>query len=325
MRTVIKKTSQALRSLAFWQKMLILRVLTGIFILADVLTGASHQISWLIISNFRLPRLLILVIAGVAISVSGGLVQDTTENPLADSSLIGVTAGSSFGIVLFIAFGASLSNVLYVYPIFAVAGALLAYAILYQLALKRNSGQVNLILTGLAISAVFQALITIVQLHLDQFGIQKLAVWLSGDVWLTDYPYIALLAVLLAFALIILPRFFRRIDLLQTGQEMASSLGLDVIKTQKQLLILSLLFAAIGVAAVGSLGFLGLLAPHIARNMTTFSAKKRYIITIFVGVLIMLISDMLARTLIAPSTLPIGFVLSIVGAPYFIYLITKKI
>ena len=285
------------------------------------------NIGFLII-NFRLPRLLIILLAGIAISISGLLVQTVSRNSLADSGMLGLTSGASFGVVLLLLISENLKIPSWIslsYPLAGICGACLAYAILRLVRKSSRESSVSLILSGLAITAIFQSLITIIQLSVNSYDFQKLAVWLTGDVWLTDYKYISLLALALFFALLFLPFIFNELDVLSLGVELSKGLGLDVKKANNRIFILILIFTSIGVAAVGSLGFVGLIAPHIASRLGNFKAKNRLLATSLVGMIIMLMSDIIAKNIIAPSTLPLGFVVALVGAPYFIFLIHKEV
>jgi iron complex transport system permease protein len=179
------------------------------------------------------------------------------------------------------------------------------------------------LLIGVAIASLFNALVTIMQLGISAFEFQKLAVWLSGDVWQTDWTYIAILAVALILALAGLPFVTKRLEVLSLGSELASSLGLSVDKTRRHILLYALLFTSIGVAAVGALGFIGLIAPHIARRLVGFSFNKRLVVTAQIALLMILVADSISKMIIAPSTLPVGFVVALVGAPYFIFLAVR--
>jgi iron complex transport system permease protein len=248
-----------------------------------------------------------------------------TENPIADSGTIGITAGAAFGIVALTLLENRLTTTfpMFAYPIAAVLGASLAFLILERLALKQSRTMVQTLLIGVAIASLFNALVTMMQLGINAFEFQKLAVWLSGDVWQTDWTYIISLLVLLGLALIGLPFVTKRLEVLSLGGELATSLGLSVEKTRRHVLIYALFFSGIGVAAVGALGFIGLIAPHIARRLVGFSMKIRLVVTIQVALVIILVADGISKMIIAPSTLPIGFVVALVGAPYFIFLAVR--
>lgn len=288
--------------------------------------STNAQMLSILVWNFRLPRLVIVMAAGLALSVAGFIIQTLAENPLADSGTIGITSGASAGAVIFLLVAGhfSLSGFWnFSYPIFAALGAGLAFLLLYLFALKRAASSVRVLLTGIAITAFFQAVITLAQLSVNSFDFQKVAVWLSGDVWQTDPNYLLLCLFLLLTGLSVLPFFLNKLEILALGEEMATTLGLEVRKTKNQLYLLALFFAVIGVLLVGGLAFVGLIAPHIARELVGFKTRRRLSMTLLVGMLILVFSDFISQVIILPSSLPLGFVVAFIGAPYYIYLIQK--
>ncbi|WP_081167015.1 FecCD family ABC transporter permease [Lactococcus garvieae] len=280
----------------------------------------------LLIPQFRLPRLFVVLIAAISLSMAGLIIQTTVDNPLADAGTMGITSGASAGAVFFLLLSQwlKLSGIwLFMYPFFAVVGALVAFALLYQLALKKNASNIRVLLIGLGITALFQALITLAQLSINSFDFQQVAVWLSGDVWQTDLTFILFTFVLLIIGFLIFYFLRKKLEILSLGEEMATSLGLDVGRSKMQFYLIALLFASIGVLLVGGLAFIGLIAPHIARELVGFESKKRAGATILVAMIILLLADSLSQTIIAPSSLPLGFMVALIGAPYYIYLIQK--
>ncbi|MEG1485964.1 iron ABC transporter permease [Lactococcus sp.] len=309
------------------RKFTLLFVLLLVLIVADLTQFSTNsQILSILIPNFRLPRLITILSAGIALSLSGYIIQNITENPLADSGTIGITSGASAGSVgfLLIADHFKLTGIWnFSYPLFALIGALLSFALIYFFALRKQVSSVRVLLTGIAITAFFQALITIGQLSVNAFDFQKVAVWLSGDIWQTGTTYLIICILLLVIGLIILPFFLKKLEILSLGEEMATVLGLDVPKTKIYLYLLALLFAAVGVLLVGGLAFVGLIAPHIAREIVGFKSRKSLIATALSGMNILSFADIVSQMIIAPSSLPLGFVVAFIGAPYYIYLIQK--
>lgn len=303
--------------------LLLLLVLTGLD-----LTQFTFNLSLLsvLIPNFRLPRLIVVLIAGTALALAGAIVQTVTENPLADSGTMGITSGASAGTVAFLLISTqfhltSLWN--FSYPIFALLGAIFAFIILYLFALRKNVSNSRVLLTGIAITAFFQALITLAQLSVNSFDFEKVVVWLSGDVWQTNTTYLFVCGLLLLLALIVLATFMKKLALLSLGEEMAMGLGLDVRQAKLQLYLLALLLASVAVLLVGGLAFIGLIAPHIARELVGFKVKRRFLATSLIGMILLVSSDSLSQMVLAPSSLPLGFVVAFIGAPYYIYLIQK--
>ena len=309
------------------RKFTLLFVLLLVLIVADLTQFSTNsQILSILIPNFRLPRLITILSAGIALSLSGYIIQNITENPLADSGTIGITSGASAGSVAFllIADHFKLTGIWnFSYPLFALIGALLSFALIYIFALRKQVSSVRVLLTGIAITAFFQALITIGQLSVNAFDFQKVAVWLSGDIWQTGTTYLIICILLLVIGLIILPFFLKKLEILSLGEEMATVLGLDVPKTKIYLYLLALLFAAVGVLLVGGLAFVGLIAPHIAREIVGFKSRKSLIATALSGMIILSFADIISQMIIAPSSLPLGFVVAFIGASYYIYLIQK--
>lgn len=309
------------------KKFLFLIFLLVAFIIIDLTHFSTDwDLLSILIPQFRMPRTLVVLIAGTALAMAGYIIQTVVDNPLADAGTLGITSGASAGAVLFLFLSQWLKlsgSWIFMYPLFALLGGLFSFTLLYHLALKKNVSNIQVLLIGLGITALFQALITLAQLSINRFDFQQVAVWLSGDIWQTDKTFISVNFVLLIIGLFIFIFFRKELDLLSLGQEMATSLGLNVKKSKMQFYILALLFASIGVLLVGGLAFIGLIAPYIARELVGFESKKRALMTALVSMIILLLADSLSQIIIAPSSLPLGFVVALIGAPYYIYLIQK--
>ncbi|MDG6119350.1 FecCD family ABC transporter permease [Lactococcus formosensis] len=309
------------------KKFLFLVLLLIAFIIIDLTHFSTDwNLLSILIPQFRMPRTLVVLIAGTALAMAGFIIQTVVDNPLADAGTLGITSGASAGAVLFLFISQWLKlsgTWIFMYPLFALLGAVFSFALLYHLALRKNASNIQVLLIGLGITALFQALITLAQLSINRFDFQQVAVWLSGDIWQTDKAFIGLTFVLLIIGLLFFSLIRKELDLLSLGQEMATSLGLNVKKSKMQFYILALLFASIGVLLVGGLAFIGLIAPHIARELVGFESKKRALTTALVSMIILLLADSLSQIIIAPSSLPLGFVVALIGAPYYIYLIQK--
>ncbi|MFK4911826.1 FecCD family ABC transporter permease [Lactococcus petauri] len=309
------------------KKFLFLIFLLVAFIIIDLTHFSTDwDLLSILIPQFRMPRTLVVLIAGTALAMAGYIIQTVVDNPLADAGTLGITSGASAGAVLFLFLSQWLKlsgSWIFMYPLFALLGGLFSFTLLYHLALKKNVRNIQVLLIGLGITALFQALITLAQLFINRFDFQQVAVWLSGDIWQTDKTFISVNLVLLIIGLVIFIFFRKELDLLSLGQEMATSLGLNVKKSKMQFYILALLFASIGVLLVGGLAFIGLIAPHIARELVGFESKKRALMTALVSMIILLLADSLSQIIIAPSSLPLGFMIALICAPYYIYLIQK--
>ncbi|MFK4782820.1 FecCD family ABC transporter permease [Lactococcus petauri] len=309
------------------KKFLFLIFLLVAFIIIDLTHFSTDwDLLSILIPQFRMPRTLVVLIAGTALAMAGYIIQTVVDNPLTDAGTLGITSGASAGAVLFLFLSQWLKlsgSWIFMYPLFALLGGLFSFTLLYHLALKKNVSNIQVLLIGLGITALCQALITLAQLSINRFDFQQVAIWLSGDIWQTDKTFISVNLVLLIIGLFIFIFFRKELDLLSLGQEMATSLGLNVKKSKMQFYILALLFASIGVLLVGGLAFIGLIAPHIARELVGFESKKRALMTALVSMIILLLADSLSQIIIAPSSLPLGFMVALIGAPYYIYLIQK--
>lgn len=309
------------------KKFLFLIFLLVAFIIIDLTHFSTDwDLLSILIPQFRMPRTLVVLIAGTALAMAGYIIQTVVDNPLTDAGTLGITSGASAGAVLFLFLSQWLKlsgSWIFMYPLFALLGGLFSFTLLYHLALKKNVSNIQVLLIGLGITALFQALITLAQLSINRFDFQQVAIWLSGDIWQTDKTFISVNLVLLIIGLFIFIFFRKELDLLSLGQEMATSLGLNVKQSKMQFYILALLFASIGVLLVGGLAFIGLIAPHIARELVGFESKKRALMTALVSMIILLLADSLSQIIIAPSSLPLGFMVALIGAPYYIYLIQK--
>ena len=303
------------------KKFLFLIFLLVAFIIIDLTHFSTDwDLLSILIPQFRMPRTLVVLIAGTALAMAGYIIQTVVDNPLADAGTLGITSGASAGAVLFLFLSQWLKlsgSWIFMYPLFALLGGLFSFTLLYHLALKKNVSNIQVLLIGLGITALFQALITLAQLSINRFDFQQVAVWLSGDIWQTDKTFISVNLVLLIIGLVIFIFFRKELDLLSLGQEMATSLGLNVKQSKMQFYILALLFASIGVLLVGGLAFIGLIAPHIARELVGFESKKRALMTALVSMIILLLADSLSQIIIAPSSLPLGFMVALIGAPIY--------
>ncbi|MFF2910608.1 iron ABC transporter permease [Paenibacillus sp. NPDC057934] len=278
--------------------------------------------SYSVLLNLRLPRTLVAAAGGIALAVSGVLIQSAVRNPLADASIIGVTSGAGFG-ALVVLFAWPAMTVIAL-PIAAMAGGALAAAFVFFLAWRRSLNPSVLILLGIAISAIASAGI--------QVMIVKASIW-SGNslIWITGSTYGRgwnQFYSLLIFLLILLPIAYylgRKIDLLAFSDESSVGLGLPVRGTRLWAMIIGVLLAAGAVASVGTIGFLGLIAPHAVRMMIGHHTRRSIILSGLLGGLLLVIADTVGRTIMAPKEIPSGLIIMLIGAPYFLFLMYRSL
>jgi ferric citrate transport system permease protein len=274
------------------------------------------------IRDYELPRILMAFLIGTGLAVSGCVCQGVTRNPLAAPEIIGVVKGAALGSVfLLLAFPTAALSYL---PPAAFAGGLGAMVIVYLVSYKDGATTpVRLALVGIAVSAFCDAIIRYVMIR-EAHGIGAALVWLTGSlaaidmkrVWET-LPWVAVLVPLVGF-------YAYRLDLLQLGDDMAHGLGVAVERTRRLTLLFAVLLASVCVAAAGSLLFIGLIAPHMARRLVGSRHAVLLPAAALIGTLMLLVADAIGRGAAPPIELPAGMVTAVIGAPYFVYLLTRS-
>lgn len=292
------------------------------------LIGEGTAQEQLVLFDFRLPRMVIALLIGIGLAVSGTILQGVSQNGLADPGILGINAGAGLAVVLFIYFfqgsATSLGTLgIFVLPLSALIGAIFAAFLIYTIAWKKGISPIRLILVGIGINAAFGAGLIIIQLRMDPNDFMQATVWLSGSIWGTNWKYV--LSVL-PWILILIPIAIykaRFLNVLNLGDAIATGLGAAVEKERRKLLLLSVALAGSCVAVGGGISFLGLVSPHLARRLVGSRNQIVLPVASLIGALILLVSDMIGKNILAPSEVPVGLIVSIIGAPYFIYLLIK--
>jgi len=282
---------------------------------------ASHVA---IIKNIRLPRIIISALVGMALSVSGAVLQGIFKNPMADPYVLGVSSGAAFGATLSIALGisfefAGLSST----GLFAFAGAIGATMTVYGLSIKNNKADMtSLLLAGIAINFFLSSLISLI-MTFNRDQVEKIIFWTMGSVSAASWNHVAISLPLITAGCLLAIFFARELNVMLMGDETAASLGVDVPRTRGVLLILASVISAAAVSVSGIIGFVGLVIPHVVRIFAGPDHRTLMPLVIVSGALFMMLADMLARTLASPSEIPIGVITAMLGAPYFIYLLNS--
>lgn len=283
----------------------------------------------LVIFDFRLPRIVIAALVGMALGVAGAVIQGITRNGLADPGILGINAGAGLAIVLFMFFFETLDmgNVWFsvmAMPLFGLVGGLGAAAIIYFFSWQQGRlDPQRLILTGIGIASGFGALALFISLKMKPTDFEMATVWLTGSIWNANWEFVLSMLPWLALLLPIIMMKSYILDLFQLGEDSVKSLGVSVEKEKNILLISSIGLVSACVSVSGNIGFIGLMAPHIARRLVGTRHQNMLPISGVVGMLLVIISDFIARTLFSPIELPVGIVISILGVPYFMYLLLK--
>lgn len=286
----------------------------------------------LVIFDFRLPRIVIAALVGVGLAIAGVVLQGITRNGLADPGILGINAGAGSAIVIFMFFfqvhvaSAELSSwaSIMMMPLFGFVGGVLAVALIFIFSYKHGSLDMQrLILTGIAINSGFGALSMYVSLKMNSKDYESAALWMSGSIYNANWIFIvAMLPWIIIFGIYTYKKAYL-LDYFQLEEESIKSLGIAVEREKIILLLTSVGLVSACVSVSGSIGFIGLMAPHIARQLVGIRHKYVMPISALIGAALLVFSDFIAKTVFAPSELSLGIVVSIIGIPYFLYLLVK--
>jgi len=289
-------------------------------------TGVSQEA--IITGQIRLPRALLAALVGAILGVSGAAMQGIFRNPLADPSLIGVTAGAALGASLMIATGGSyiagLSGLTLI-SLGAFAGGMLAVTVVYRLANTGHGTSVaTMLLAGIAITALAGALGNLLELYSSNEVLRRISLWRMGGLDGADYQRVGAAVLVATIVLCTIPRFATALNALLLGESEARYLGIDVEFTKTCLVILVAIGVGASVALAGTIAFVGLVVPHIVRLM--IGPDHRFLLpcSALAGATLLVCSDTLARTVLAPVELPVGIVTAAIGVPFFISLLRHR-
>ena len=281
----------------------------------------------LIIGRVRFPRVATAALVGGALASVGCVMQGVFKNPMADPSVLGISSGSAFGAAIAIVFGLNgmiIGEGFTGSYVGAIAGALVTWAAVFFIA--QGSGEydtTSTLLAGIAISSIMSALITVMMtLHMD--SMERVYLWMLGTFSSATVTKTKVLAVVVAVGVPLLIMIAPRIDVLKLGREAALSLGVKQSSTLGLTLCIASVLLAFCVANSGIIGFVGLIIPHIVSFFKVRKMRQKLIMCFFVGALFMVICDTIAKTIVAPGEMAIGAITSLIGAPYFLWLLIKS-
>ncbi|WP_309103929.1 iron ABC transporter permease [Microbacterium sp.] len=284
------------------------------------LTPLQDQAVW----QFRLPRTLLAALAGAGLALAGALMQVTVRNPLAEPYILGVSSGASVGAVLVIVLGSAAVGGLSM-NVAAFAGALATCAAVWALARKAGSlSPTRMILAGVALGTLLSAVTSYLTISTDAQNVVGVLFFLLGSVSAATMPSLVGPAVALVIAATIAALLARSLNALMTGDESASSLGIDAGRLRGLLLVIASLLTGAVVSVSGGIGFVGLVVPHIARIAVGADHRRLLPITVLGGAVFLMVADLLARTVAAPTEIPLGILTAFVGAPFFLWLMRRS-
>lgn len=290
-----------------------------------LLDGVGTQevsIIWII----RLPRVLLAFIVGAAISVSGAVMQSILKNPLASPFTLGVSSGASLGAGLYIVFGITIPFIgQLALPFIGFISGLLTVLFVIGFANKVDRGISNstIILSGMVFSLFANAMLTIIS-ALNSNKIEAITMWQMGSFSLKGWSYLAVGLPFFIVGLLIVLRYSREMDILSFGENQAKTVGVETEKVKRNLLFSVAILTGSAVSLTGTIGFIDLIIPHLVRKI--FGAQHKLVIPMCViwGGGFMILTDLIARTIITPSELPVGAITAFVGAPFFAYIYFSK-
>ncbi|NCC67492.1 MAG: iron ABC transporter permease [Clostridia bacterium] len=307
--------------------------------LADVfkaLAGRGNTQTNAIVLNVRLPRIATSAVVGCALALAGCVMQGVLKNPLASSSTLGVSQGASFGAtVAIIYFGAGVQHVAsttggsvnisnpYIVTVCAFAGGMICILVILGLSRLKSISASSMVLAGVALGALFTGATALIQYFASDVALSAVVYWTFGDLGRASWPEILIIFVVLAGAFLYFMTNRWNYNALQSGDETAKSLGVNVNSLMLVSLTVGTLISAAAVSFVGIINFIGLIAPHIMRKFVGEDYRFLLPASTLAGACILLLSDLFSRTVASPVILPIGAITSFLGAPLFIYLIYK--
>lgn len=281
----------------------------------------------LTVFDFRMVRSILAVLIGMGLAVSGAVFQTISKNELASPSLLGVNAGAALAVMLLI-YGSSSATGLGIWqqPLAAVVGGALAAAFVFFLSRRRGrmTSTYNLVLNGIAVTAGLHALQILLLVSLDPTRFQQVNTWLIGSIFGNSWTHVDILFFIVLAGLLFLLANHETLDLLVLREETALGLGLRVNRTRFVLLMAAVVLASSCVAVGGSIGFVGLICPHIARRLVGVAHCRYLPVTALLGGILLVAADYTARVIIAPDEMLVGLVVSLIGAPYFLYILLRS-
>ncbi|MFJ6658972.1 iron ABC transporter permease [Streptomyces sp. NPDC091377] len=293
-------------------------------LLGDVVNWAQGRAGQTVsfVLDTRVPRVLAALFAGAALALSGTLVQAVTRNPLAEPSVLGVSGGAALGAVVLVttvplAGSWSIAGA-------AFTGSALAAVVVFGLAARDGFQQNRLVLVGIGLSAGTTALISLVIVLTDPFNAAKALTWLSGSTYGRSLTDVLPIAGVLLVGLVVAVVRRRELDLVSLDEDTPRLLGMNLSRGRLGLLALSVLLSATAVAAAGTIGFVGLVAPHAARALVGRQHTRVVPVAVLLGALLVCAADLLGRTVIAPAQLGAGLMTAVIGTPYFLYLLVRS-
>lgn len=295
--------------------------------LLAILLGGGTAEENTVVFDFRLVRAVLAVLIGMGLALSGAVFQQLTRNELAGPGLLGVNAGAGLGVMILI-FLTPIDQGLPIWslPIVAVMGALMAAGSIYALSMRKNEagGTYALVLSGITLTAGIHALQTLLIVLLSPEKFNQVNTWIIGNIAGNTWAHVLILGAVVIVLALILYANRTTLNILTLRDETAIGLGVSLKRSRLGFLILAVILAATCVAIGGSIGFIGLVAPHIARRLIGADCTYVLPLTALIGGWLLVTADWVGRVIIAPDEMLVGIVVALIGAPYFLFILARK-
>ena len=293
--------------------------------LADI--NSFNQIHNTVLINIRFPRMILAILVGVGLGTSGAILQGLFRNPLVDPGFIGVSSGAAVGAMIAIMFSSIISSYLnpFLLPVLAMSGAFITTILIYKMSKISNKTNIMvMLLSGIAINALAGAIIGFFVSISTDAELRSFTFWTLGGLDSANWQLVAIMFLIIMSSYCIIHSFIDRMDVFMLGDSEAQHLGIDIEKLKKTIILISSIMVGISVSFCGMIGFIGLVTPHLIRLF--IGPNHKYLIpgSALLGAVILLVSDLISKTIMSPAQLPIGVVTSAIGAPFFIWLIINQ-
>jgi iron complex transport system permease protein len=286
----------------------------------SALINDDNKVVTTIVYKMRLPRNILAALVGANLAVAGILLQSVMKNPLADPGITGVSTGASVAAIIILLISPGLTSLL---PIFAFVGGAISCILVFIMAYKNGIKPGRIVLAGVAVNTILGGVISFLStMYSDR--IQSAMLWLNGSLATKTWADVEMLFVYSIIALIVSLLLIRSANVLQLGDEAATNLGFNVNLTRLSISGVAVFLAAISTSVVGVISFVGLIVPHIARMMMGSDHKYTIPFSMVLGSIVLLVADTLGRTIGGAVEIPVGVIMSIVGGPFFLYLLRKR-
>ena len=294
--------------------------------LGQILSGTASQSLTYTLVDLRLPRVLTSLLVGVGLSLSGCLLQGVSRNDMADPGVLGINAGAGLLVAAFIVFvPAGLFPSAVALPVLAFAGSAAVAFLGWRLSVVRGaSSPRRLLLIGIALATGLSSATSLLMLRMSDGDYAFVQNWIAGSIWGASWENVAILAVGLALLVAGALYASRTLNVLGLGEAAATGLGVNVPRASAALTAVAVGASGLACAVGGGLTFVGLVCPHMARRLVGPNFRVLVPATVLVGAVLMLLADIISRTLLAPNEIPVGIVAAVIGAPYFLYLLAKS-